>query len=214
MAVFGGHDGSTDLDDLHLAVVTNPGCKQSSITCNTPCSTSNRERGGSSSAVLPTFVRGCAADALWLAPAVDSQPAPVARRFHTFVGHENSELAVLFGTSSCWTAGDHAGPLSVPVTCPRVCAGGCYDREYHALGDMWVLTGLSVSPTGQASYVWVDMAARTTGSPPLPRWGHGATMVHNVMFVFGGRHGVTDLNDLALFTFDCTLTLAAVMRAS
>jgi hypothetical protein len=107
-----------------------------------------------------------------------------------------------------------------------VCAGGCTDKEYNSLSDMWVVTGLTVSPAGVASFMWVDMSARVSGIPPAGRWGHGAVMVRavspasgtvewsfrlpclqvrNVMCVFGGRRGLQDLNDIAVFTFDCEL---------
>jgi hypothetical protein len=118
IVVFGGNDGTDDLADLHLLVVTAPTTQGTWL-------------------VLP--------------PAGMHDASPPARRFHTLVSHENSELAVMFG--------------------------GCVDREYNALCDLWVLTGVSVTAHGHATSLWVDMTGRASGPPPRPRWGHAAVMV-------------------------------------
>ena len=79
------------------------------------------------------------------------------------------------------------------------CRFGGTDGEFH-YNDTWCYD----TSTG----TWSDLTC--IGFVPLPREGHAAALVDDVMYVFGGR-GVDgkDLGDLAAFKISSELTLSS-----
>ena len=118
----------------------------------------------------------------------------IAIMFGTTASHRPLP-AISYADSLKMRCGSASNYIFLCVGCIYGCVwrlpGGCRregDDDYSALNDTWVLAGLDVtaragvvSPggtsTGVADCMWVDMAHRTTGPLPTPRWGHCAAMV-------------------------------------
>jgi hypothetical protein len=83
----------------------------------------------------------------------------------------------------------------------RYCRFGGTDGQYH-YNDTWCYD--------TSSSTWTELSC--IGYIPVPREGHAATLVDDVMYVLGGR-GVDgqDLEDLAAFKISSTLLLFFIL---
>ena len=161
----------------------------------------------------------------WIGATPSGTP-PSPRQFSSGVYDPNSGSMIVFGGSDCatgyfndvWVLTNASGQsastwiqLSPSGTPPsaRESSSAVYDPTHNVLtiyagdagstllSDVWVLSnanGIGGTP------VWSKMLP--TGTPPIPRTGHSATLdtVNNRMTIFGGSAGLSTLSDAWVLT--------------